>query len=86
SHQSSGWPWPHQFLLLRPSKNGGITEEARSIGAHGASVTGAGKPIKTDSIWSDIQAVSEDAWSSFLRINVDLNGEEAAHVMLVSTS
>ncbi|MGU1831998.1 MFS transporter, partial [Pseudomonas aeruginosa] len=25
SHQSSGWPWPHQFLLLRPSKNGGIT-------------------------------------------------------------
>ncbi|WP_212567508.1 MFS transporter, partial [Pseudomonas aeruginosa] len=24
-HQSSGWPWPHQFLLLRPSKNGGIT-------------------------------------------------------------
>ena len=25
SHRNSGWPWPHQFLLLRPRKNGGIT-------------------------------------------------------------
>ncbi|WP_343928806.1 hypothetical protein, partial [Pigmentiphaga daeguensis] len=31
SHQSSGWPWPHQFLLLRPSKNGGITAAAAAL-------------------------------------------------------
>ena len=29
------------------------------IGAHGTSVMGGAKPIKTDSIWSDIPAVSK---------------------------
>ena len=55
-------------------------------GAHGASVMGCVKPIKTDSLWSDIPTVSQVALRSPSLLNVQSDVEKTTRVMLVPAS